>query len=568
MPITIPTYISKTAPRVVDRGGTSPENTGLPVARGLQSVTSVMAGLEIEAERQVGNAARLGEFVARKGQLSDRLGALEDSLAQDPDHRTYFDRAKKGIEESTTEALSGINDPALKDALLEHTSSVRDRFLLDARHKARALTVDFTRGELEKDIDRNIKSATSAADSEGLTKAEGEIEAAIRGAVKSGILSAAHGEEVRRGVRDKINNALDLQLSDQEPDRFLSNYREGLYKDRDPLKLEEHRRHAEARLKSLDTRENLQAAGEVAEEIWGRMGPVSDLTPVNLDVMEGEISRLFAGSQERAKLARAVLREKTAAHDKGVAERRAANLGAVWGIHARGGSIVQVLASPEYDRLPGTDQAHVKDTLLALSRQLTREEKASRQEGWDARYYEISTDPDALAGMSADQFKALYPEVGPANWRRLDQEKRRLSSPETLSEAKIDTDLFKTLAGKAGYDISPRTENGKQRLANLKTSLLDGLIAVQKDKGRKLSPDEKAKVLKTLATQVTVKGEETFFWFPVTQKKPVVSVKVKGNIQVPEAKRQQIVADFKKLHGRAPSENQVIDAWIAMAEEE
>jgi len=223
---------------------------------------------------------------------------------------------------------------------------------------------------------------------------------------------------------------------------------------------------------------------------------------------------------------------------------------------------------PEYHRLSGTDQHDVRDKIIDRSRRLTREEKTIQQEAWDARYYDLSSDPDALAALSGDQFKALYPEVGPTNWRRLEQERRKLTSPEALSEAKIDADLFKVLAAKAGYNISPRTGQGKQKLANLKISLSDSLVALQKNAGRKLRLDEKEKILKTLATKVTVREKYSLFGIPTTTVKPVVSVEHKGNIVVPAASRQRIRSDFKKRYGRLPTENQVIDAWIAMSQEE
>jgi len=318
----------------------------------------------------------------------------------------------------------------------------------------------------------------------------------------------------------------------------------------------------------MELGEDNQAAGLAADEIWKRLGPVSDITPVNIDIMEEEASKIFAGNQDRTKLAWAALREKTWAHDKGVSERRVSNLGAIWEARARGSSINEILSMPEYHRLSGTDQYDVRNKIIDRSRRLTQEEKAIRQETWDARYYDLSSDPDAIAALSNDQFKALYPEIGPTNWRRLDQEKRKLTSPEALSEAKIDADLFKALAAKAGYNLSPRTERGKQKLANLKISLLDSLVAIQKDAGRKLRPDEKEKILKTLATKVTVREKYSLFGIPTTTVKPVVSVGYKGNIVVPSASRQRILSDFKTRYGRLPSENQVIDAWIAMSQEE
>lgn len=568
----IPTYISRTAPGVVGREGVSPEQTGLPVARGLSTVAGALAEVELEAEKRVGDVARMADFVSRKDRISSRLADLDVSLSEDPDHRTYFDRAKKAVEEISREALEGISDPALKNALTLHVSGERQQYLTNAKHKARGLTVDYSRGILEESIDRKVMEASAATDADVFGRALGDIDAAVTGAVEGGIWSREQGGKIGRTARERIYTAQAMQLADQEPGRFLENHKEGLYTGHvDPLRLEEIRRHAEGRKKQLEPGEDAQASGLAAEEIWSRMGPVSDLTPVNLDVMEAEAGKLFVGDQDRAKLARAVLREKTAAHDKGVAERRDANLGTIWGAYAAGATIDQILSTPEYRRLSGTDQADVKSKILDRARALSREEKQASQERWDAAYYEISSDPDALAALSDDQVKALYPEVGPTNWKRLVSEKKALSSPEVLAEAKIDTDLFKSLAAKAGYDIAPRTEKKKQKLAELKTQLLDALVAVQKDAGRKLRPDEKKKVLTQLVTRVPVREQRTLLGIPLgdtTTEKPLLSVEYKGNIVVPPADRKMIVERYRAQHGRDPSENQIIDAFIALSEEE
>ncbi len=286
MPIVLPVYRSKGVPAVVDRGGTSPDASGLPIAQGLQSVSKVLSAIQIDTERQVGEAARLAEFVDRKGQFSDRIGQLQEALAQDSDHRTYFDRAKKGIVEAATEILSGINDPALKNYLAEHVADARDRHLLDARHHSLKLKIDYSRGVTENEIDRQEKLFDTATDSRDLMAAEGAIDAAIAGSVQGGLYTAQQGEMMRRESVERRYTALAEKLADQDPERFLSNYQEGLYKDVNPLRLEGIRRYAEKRNQGAEA-----YAG--ASEVWETLGPPawgkvqSSVTPVepgNIDL--------------------------------------------------------------------------------------------------------------------------------------------------------------------------------------------------------------------------------------------------------------------------------------------
>lgn len=268
MPIRLPTYISKTAPPVVDRGGTSPASTGLAAAQGLRSVANVLADIHIDVEKRVGDAARLAEFVDRKGKFSDRIGQLEESLAQDADHTTYYDRAKKGIEQATTEAMAGINDPGLRNLMVEHVAGAKDHALGAARNQALKLKVDYTSAVGDEDLERQVNRAVNATDSRELMEAEGTIDATVNGLVVGGTWGARLGLEKRRKAREKIDTTLAARLADQEPGRFLKNYEEGVYKDSfiDPLRLEEIRRYATNRNEGVE-------ASAVAGEVWDTYGP-------------------------------------------------------------------------------------------------------------------------------------------------------------------------------------------------------------------------------------------------------------------------------------------------------
>lgn len=560
----IPTYI---ATRFQKPGEEAPPTaTGAPIAAGLKKVADAFAKEDLAIEQAVGVSARLGEFVARKGQLSDQVGALEDSLARDPDHRTYFDRAKKGIEEISNATLSGVSDPALKNALVSHVSARKDLFLTDARHQARALTVDFTRGALERDIDRNIGEATSTSDARGLLQAEGNIAAAVNGAVTGGIWTVEHGAKIARGAKEKIHTTLGMQLADQEPERFLSNYKEGLYKDTvDPMKLEEIRRHAEGRKKSLETVDNLQAAGSAAEETWGRMGPVSDLTPVNLDVMEGEISKLFAGNQERAKLARAVLREKTTAHDKGVAERKAANLSTIWNAAKDGRSIAQIGSMPEYTALDGHSQYQVQKDLEDRSWTMKGRAEAdpTRKAEQHRLYWETLP---KLPGMTENAIMAMYPRLGVELTDRLVESRRALVNPAKAAEAKIDQDDFNHFAREAG--IKPeasRYSDNRAILGEVKYKVETAIDVEQRAKGRILNREEKAKIMRRGLMEVDVRVKEPSFFSSGLQKRRVFDVQSQENIYVPPDYKERITENLTD-RGIPVTEENVAGSYILLKE--
>lgn len=547
----IPAYIASQFQKPEGAPGVNPASTGAPIAAGLKDLAGAFAEADIENERMVGNAARLGEFVARKGLLTDRLGALDDSLSKDPDHRTYFDRAKKGIEQAATDVLSGINDPALKNALTSHVSDVKERFLVDARHKARVLTIDFTRRELERDIDRNIGEATSTSDAKVLLQAEGNIASAVNGAVTGGIWTAEHGGKVARAAREKIHTTLAEQMADKEPGRFLSNYKEGLYKDTvDPLKLEGIRRYAENRNQAVD-------AAVASTAVWEEMGPKRDEDPINEDLMVRALEVKFAGEPDKSKLAIASLKEKVQAHDKGSKERKDANLSAVWKASLAGQSLPSILAMPEYSALDGGTQRQVKEHLEDRSWMLQRrsEEDPGRKAAQHELYWRYSQ-PAVLVGMSENNISALYPSLGVPLTDKLMENRRALDNPVKAAEAKIDQDDFNHFARVAG--IVPEEKKNRAALGEIKFSVENAIDAEQRSKGRILTREEKAKIMKTGLAEVDVRTSIGFLGVDLgtsIRKKRFFDVQYPGNIVIPDADKAKIANDLTVRGIPATEEN-------------
>jgi len=561
MPIQIPTYTSKAAPAVIDRGPTLPASEGMPIARGLESLAGAMADINLDAEKKVGDAARLGEFVTRKGQLTDRMGQLADSLEQDPDHRTYFDRAKKGIEEASTEALSGISDPTLKGALLSHVSSAKDRYLLDARHKARELTVDFARGALEKSIDQNVNAATSATGSEGLIKAEGDINSAVAGAVSGGIWSAEHAGKVQRTAREKIYTTLAMQMADQEPDRFLSNYKEGFYKDTvDPIRLEDIRRYAVNRFQAVD-------ASAASTAVWEQFGPKRDEDPINEDLMVRALEVKFSGDPQKSHLAIASLKEKVQAHDKGSKERRDANLSSVWKASLSGSGIARIVASPEYAALDGNTQRLVKEHLEDRSWTMKRrvEEDPGRKAAQHELYWRYSQ-PEVLDGMTDNAITALYPSLGVELTDKLMATKRNFDKPGKLPEAKIDQDDLNHWARE--YGIKPEKKDNHPILGEIKYQVENAIEAEQQAKKRVLTREEKAKLLKRGLVEVDVSVRKSFLNVDLgrtTTKKRMFDVQYPGNVFIPKADREKIAGDLS-ARGLPVTDENVFELYLRMRE--
>ncbi len=534
MPIRIPTYISKGAPAVVDRGGVSPTATGGLVSQELESVSKVLAGIQLDADRKVADATRLAELVDRRGRFSDRIGQLQEELAQDTDHNTYFGRAKKGIEQAAVEAMDGINDPELKASMTQYVAAEKERRLLDARHQALKLKIDYSSAVGEENLERQVNRGLEATDARDLMAAEGEIDATVVGLVRGGVWTAERGEKTRRAARGKLETAMAERMADQEPGRFLQNYEEGVYKDSriDPLRLETIRRYAVNRNGAVE-------ASAAVTQVWEELGPKSDEDPVNLDLMVTAIESRFQGDADKTKLAIAAVREKAVAHAKGSAERRDANLSAIWKAVVGGAPSAQVIASKEFSALDGKAQIEVKEHLE--NRSWTMRQRA-RADGWvdpltAARHeaYWRYSQPEELSGMTENAIAALYPKLGVDLTDDLMRMKRNLEKPGTLDDAKIDQVDFNHFA--RTYGISPEDTDNKAILGRIKYQVLMAVDAEQNRLGRRLSRKEKGEIMKRGLVEVDVRGRQTFLGaFELTgpMRKRVFDVEYPGNILIPE----------------------------------
>lgn len=547
----IPTYISRTAPAVVDRGRVSPAETGLPAVQGLSTLSDALADMQLKAQKQVEDTARLSEFVARKDRLSERLSQLDVSLAQDPDPTTYFARAKKGVEEASREALEGVSDPALQRELTLRVAGDRERYLTEARHKAWGLTVDRSRRTLEESIDRQVKEASAATDATAFITALGDIDAAVRGAVKGGIWSEEKGGQIARTAREKIYTVQAEKMADREPDRFLQNYRDGLYRENvDPQRLEEIRRYAQ-------TRNAVGQAEAGAQEIWRTHGPRTDEDPLNEDLMARAIEAKFSDRPEVAKLAIASLKEKAYARDKGVKERRDANLSSIWKAALSGTPVAGIIALPEYSALDGNSQRLVKEHLE--DRAWMMRQRAEQDPVKKAAQHELFwrySQPEVIAGMSENNITALYPSLGVELTDRLVQARRALENPKKMSEAKMDQDDFNHFARQAG--IPPEEKKSRAVLGEIKYSVENAIEAEQSARGRALTRKEKAEIMKRGLTEVQVRVPVGLFGISLgtgQTTKRLFDVQYPGNIIVPPDAREKITADLLARGLPATEEN-------------
>lgn len=305
-----------------------------------------------------------------------------------------------------------------------------------------------------------------------------------------------------------------------------------------------------------------------ADKVWAELGPKADGQPAQLDVMEGKVREIFAGDAGKIKDTIAEIRSRVAAFNSSELERTATNTNKVMDAYAKGASLTQLKAMPEYNDLPGDKKAAIQDhveakgyaqqahTDAALARQDAAEARAERKrqkQGYSA--YLAYSNPDVLSKLTENQIIAMIPDIGEEKAGSLMTMKRALDKPEKIIEAKMDTDDFNQIANTMGLKPfgTKQTEDEKAALGGLRFRI-EHLIQAQQDQvKRPLTRQEKNNIMRTeTARTVTVDGG----WFSSDKAVPVIGMAPEqvDKVIISTADRKLAASRLQKLHDRFPTD--------------
>lgn len=307
---------------------------------------------------------------------------------------------------------------------------------------------------------------------------------------------------------------------------------------------------------------------ESADRVWAQYGPKADGQPVQLDAMEAEVRKTFAGDAGKIKDTIAEIRSRASAFNSSEQERVVTNNNKVLEAFANGASLARLKTMPEYAALPGDKkldiQKHVEaKALQAESRAAARESRAETAAARAERQtqkknfaaYLIYSKPDVLAGMSENQLISMLPQLGEQQVANLVSEKRKLDKPEKVIAAQIDQDDFYQSAQAMGLNpYKPgQSEEEKAALGALSFRTKNLIDIEQSRLGRPLSRPEKQSIMRQEAARtVTVDGG----WFGSNGDVPVIALKpeqVKKVLLSPE-ERNQAATRLKIMHERFPQD--------------
>jgi hypothetical protein len=160
----------------------------------------------------------------------------------------------------------------------------------------------------------------------------------------------------------------------------------------------------------------------------------------------------------------------------------------VWQSVLEGQSPDSISASPAFKTLDPKLQA----SLIGQMKSFTTKDEGANPAQLEF-YLKLSSDPEKLAALTDAQIVAMAPVLGKTLIGQIQRERAKLNDPNNVLEAKLDNDVFKSVAQTAGlkpYE-SGKTPAEIERLANFELTIKNRIDAEQRVRKRPLTIDEK-----------------------------------------------------------------------------
>jgi len=221
-----------------------------------------------------------------------------------------------------------------------------------------------------------------------------------------------------------------------------------------------------------------------SEDIWATLGPTDDADEVELDTMEAEARRRFAGNTKVLRATIDWIRQRKAGVDSGRKEREDAVLSDVWGAVMDGQSMTEIRRMPAFVSAPGRVQIQVRDYYqrqiehqanLAYQQEARASARESRAATAEARAerriemaswasYAADSDPKVLATLTRADILAKLPVRGIANTQRLLTDLEQFQ--RAGSNVEIERDLFNEIMVNADQDYALKTPGQRTEVEN------------------------------------------------------------------------------------------------------
>ena len=313
--------------------------------------------------------------------------------------------------------------------------------------------------------------------------------------------------------------------------------------------------------------QSAQVIENSASTVFRTYGPQTDTDAVELDLMNDHIDVLMAGSTvAERQSAKTLLKQYANAHTASASQRNDERVAGVWDNVINGAPMSEIVGSPAWKALNGTEQKQLIGEINSFRTQPT----APAQ--W-AAYTDITEDPAELAAMSKEKILAMSSMLGNQLTIQLLKDKERLSSPQDIADAKYTKETFNIFASKAGLKVYQSKQGAaeKEKIGKFQFAVDNAIIVRQNQLKRSLTQAETEEVMSAvLSNKVYIDevGRDPEVLMSLVEQDDMGDTYVKvGTEQVylreiPASNRSEIIRQLRAV-GRPVTEAAIAEVWLA-----
>lgn len=566
-------------PQVKGYGSAQVRQAGIPAARGSAVLSPEGAGLAMGQAITQAAATYYRDEVDRQ----DQVAFLEaDRKLSEWENKALYDPANGALSKRGKEAFS-VPDSVAKD-FDSTVQGISSSLSTDRQRVAFERAVAARRKDINTTLSRHVFQESRKFE-------DAETTAYLKNAAESAVLNSHDPERVRleldRGIAaiagHSQRNGLGAEYEKQARSEFLSKTTVGIVErflangqDRTAKEYFEKNKaliagdditRVEAKL-SVAIREGEGLRAGV--EIWDRIGPKSDMDPVQLDKLFKDAESKYAGDPGMLKAVKGALTERANVHNSAQRERSESNSSAVWNAIEKGAGLNQVRSMPEYLALPGKEKDSIKNHIIDRSDVLKRRAEG---QGDDALYYDLITMSSTRelqdgfltrnlhndrAKLSRQQFNHLV-EVQAALRKGDNRGADKLLASEKQQKQIIDEAL---LGMKLDPTPNERTPKEKiEQINGFRRSVREAVRAHETRTGKNATDAEVQSIVDGLIIEGVTKKRG--FWFDeskrVYQIQPGENIIIKAT-DVPRSEKTKIEAALR-ANGKAVTDEAIVDLY-------
>lgn len=203
-----------------------------------------------------------------------------------------------------------------------------------------------------------------------------------------------------------------------------------------------------------------------ADKETGEMKRYHEEVPV--EKINQALIEKFGDKPEHLAAARAEANVLISAWNKSAAEQASDRVNKVYGMRQDGVPLNQIRLSKAWGELPEQTQSNLWDAFTAQSTGNYDKHQRQLDQNSAGLMLDYMMNPEKVAALSNEQIAAMRPSIGDKNSEQLVRMRQAYAgNMAKLSQASMDTELFKSVAASEGFDAEPKKSDKKASLALL-----------------------------------------------------------------------------------------------------